>query len=61
MSPRKGWIEIDDLLAKYERDPVMAERLRDARKRLAPLLYPDGGEHYERMMRGDPPDARGVK
>ncbi len=61
MSTRKGWIDIDDLLAKYERDPAKAEQLRQARKELAPLLYPDGGEHYERMMRGDSPRARGVK
>lgn len=43
---------IDEIVAD---DPGFLDTLRQARIELAPLLYPEGGEQYERMMRGDPP------
>jgi hypothetical protein len=49
------FVDIHDIIAKLERDPLMSAHLVSARIRLAPLLYPDGGPEYERMMRGEPP------
>jgi hypothetical protein len=52
------WTTIEQFVAEHERDPEMAERLRAARRRLAPILYPEGGKQYERMMRGFGPPQR---
>jgi hypothetical protein len=49
-------VTIEELIAEaIANDPAMAERLAEARKRLAPLLFPMGSRNYERMMRGLPP------
>jgi hypothetical protein len=51
------YVSIDDLIAEHERDPVMAECLRQARIRLAPILHaiaPDA-DRFERMARGEGP------
>lgn len=51
-----GFITIEEMIAEaIAKDPAMRERLAEARKRLAPLLYPKGSRQYERMMRGEPP------
>jgi hypothetical protein len=51
-----GFITIEEMIAEaIAKDPAMRERLAEARKRLAPLLYPKGSASYERMMRGEPP------
>jgi hypothetical protein len=53
--PSGEWTRIEEYVAELERDPENAARLREARIRLAPLLYPQGGPHYERMARGESP------
>ena len=52
------WTPIEEVVAELERNPKMAEHLRAARKRLAPILYPEGGPRYERMIRGLGPVER---
>lgn len=52
------WTTIEQLVAEHERDPAMAEHMRAARRKLAPILYPEGGPRYERMMRGLGPSER---
>ncbi len=47
---------IEELVAEHECDPTMAEHLRAARRKLAPILYPEGGPRYERMMSGFGPN-----
>ncbi len=54
------FIPLEDVLADYNKDPVRRQMLIDARKRLAPILYPEGGPIYERLMRGEgPSDSAG--
>jgi hypothetical protein len=53
-----GFVTIEEMIAEaIANDPAMAERLAEARKRLAPLLYPKGSRNYERMMQGLPPPS----
>lgn len=54
MSDRE-WITLDEFIEERERDPEMARLMREARKRIAPLLYRPGDPRYERMMRGEGP------
>lgn len=53
------WITVEELIERLraeESDPrAFDERMARARQKLAPLLYPDGGPEYERMMRGEAP------
>lgn len=49
------WTDIATLVDEAEQDPVKREWLRQARRELAPICYPEGGPNYERMMRGERP------
>ena len=49
------WTPLSEIIERHEADPAMAERLREARKRLAPRIFPVGSPDYERMMRGEGP------
>ena len=51
------WTDIDTVIAHCMADPVMRPRIIAARKTLAPILYPEGGENYERLMRGEGPKS----
>lgn len=49
-------IPLSEVIADFEKDPGMAEKLREARKAIAPILFPEKtGETYERLMRGEAP------
>lgn len=53
----RDWTSLDELVAQCMADPEMRPRIIAARKQMAPILFPDGGPHYERLMRGEePPD-----
>lgn len=54
----KRWTPIEEIIAQWDRDPMHREALEEARRRLAPKLYPPGHPSYERMMRGEPPPER---
>lgn len=49
------WTTIDELVAEHMAVPEKAARIIAARKKLAPILFPDGGPQYERLMRGEGP------
>ena len=57
MSTPEGFTDIDDIIAEHEKDPAMAEHLRQARIKLAPILneISPNQERYERMLRGEGP------
>ena len=49
-------LDFDEYMARLlKAHPELEETLKAARRRLAPLLYPDCGRDYQRMMRGEPP------
>jgi hypothetical protein len=51
----KEFKSLSEIIAEHEKDPVMRSHLQEARKKLAPLLYPEGSARYERLMRGEGP------
>jgi len=57
------WFTIEEVIERLRsREPDKAAfdaRMAKARRELAPILYPDGGPHYERMMRGESPRPPG--
>lgn len=53
----RDWTSIDELVAQYMADPEMLPHIIAARKAMAPVLFPNGGPDYERLLRGEgPPD-----
>jgi hypothetical protein len=44
-----------DLLEKLSAIPALSEELKAARRDLAPVLYPNGGREFERMLQGEAP------
>lgn len=56
----KKFRPLGEFLDELANDPRIARLMTEARRRLAPRLYPEGGAHYERMMRGEsPPTGNG--
>jgi hypothetical protein len=51
----ENWIAIEELVAQHEEDPVMAQKLREARIRIAHLIYDEGDPRHARMLRGEGP------
>lgn len=51
-----GFFTIEEIIEDaIRRDPKFKQQLAEARKRLAPMLFPVGSRSYERMMKGLPP------